>query len=59
MRCWRTGQQAEERVGSVDYDVWKCGSCSHHFTLRYPKWITGYARCPQCQQPDEVVRAKP
>lgn len=42
------GQQAEERVGSVDYDVWKCGACSHQFTLRYPKWITGYAKCPQC-----------
>ena len=42
------GQQAEERVGSVDYDVWKCGECSHHFTLRYPKWMTGYAKCPQC-----------
>jgi uncharacterized protein len=42
------GQQAEERVGSVDYDVWKCGACGHHFTLRYPKWITGYAPCPQC-----------
>ena len=32
----------------MDYDVWKCGACSHHFTLRYPKWITGYAKCPQC-----------
>ena len=42
------GQQAEERVGSVDYDVWTCGQCSHHFTLRYPKWLTGYAECPQC-----------
>jgi uncharacterized protein len=42
------GQQAEERVRSVDYDVWKCGACSHHFTLRYPKWMTGYAKCPQC-----------
>lgn len=42
------GQQAEERVGSVDYDVWKCGNCSHHFTLRYPKWVTKYAKCPQC-----------
>ena len=42
------GPQAEERVGSVDYDVWKCGKCSHHFTLRYPKWMTGYAKCPQC-----------
>ena len=42
------GQQAEERIGSVDYDVWKCGACGHHFTLRYPKWVTGYAPCPQC-----------
>jgi uncharacterized protein len=42
------GQQAEERVGSVDYDVWKCPECSHHFTLRYPKWVTGYSSCPQC-----------
>ena len=42
------GQQAEERVGSVDYDVWRCGACGHHFTLRYPKWITGFAQCPQC-----------
>jgi uncharacterized protein len=42
------GQQAEERIKSVDYDVWKCGSCGHHFTLRYPKWMTSYASCPQC-----------
>ena len=43
------GQRAEERVGSIDYDVWKCPSCSHHFTLRYPKWLTSHAKCPQCQ----------
>ena len=43
------GQQAEERVGSVDYDVWKCAACSHHFIMRYPKWLTGYAKCPQCR----------
>jgi uncharacterized protein len=42
------GQQAEERLASVDYDVWKCPSCSHHFTLRYPKWLTSYDKCPQC-----------
>ena len=42
------GQQAEERVGSVDYDAWTCPACSHHFTLRYPKWVSGYAKCPQC-----------
>src|SRR5688500_12045905 len=41
-------QQAEERVGSVDYDVWKCGACGHHFTLRYPRWVNSFAQCPQC-----------
>jgi uncharacterized protein len=42
------GQLAEERIGSVDYDVWKCPACSHHFTLRYPKWMSQYDKCPQC-----------
>jgi uncharacterized protein len=42
------GEQAEERVGSVDHDVWKCPSCSHQLTLAYPKWFTSYDRCPQC-----------
>jgi uncharacterized protein len=42
------GQQVEERIGSVDYDVWRCPNCSHHFTLRYPKWISTFAKCPQC-----------
>lgn len=42
------GQQAEERLGSVDYDVWKCPGCGHHFTLRYPKWVSRYEKCPQC-----------
>jgi uncharacterized protein len=42
------GQLAEERIGSVDYDAWKCPACAHHFTLRYPKWVSQYAKCPQC-----------
>jgi uncharacterized protein len=42
------GQLTEERIGSVDYDVWQCSSCSHHFTLRYPKWVSQYGSCPQC-----------
>jgi uncharacterized protein len=41
-------QLVEERIGSVDYDVWKCEACSHHFTLRYPKWFSGFEKCPQC-----------
>jgi uncharacterized protein len=42
------GEAAEERVGSVDYDVWQCPSCAHHLTLRYPKWLSTYSSCPQC-----------
>jgi uncharacterized protein len=42
------GQQVEERIKSVDYDVWKCGACGHHFTLRYPKWFSSYSKCAQC-----------
>ena len=42
------GELAEEHVGSVDYDVWQCPSCGHHFTLRYPKWLSQYGSCPQC-----------
>ena len=42
------GQRAEERVGSVDYDAWACPACSFRFTLRYPKWMTVYDKCPQC-----------
>ena len=42
------GQLAEERIGSVDYDVWKCATCSYRLTLRYPAWISKYDKCPQC-----------
>ena len=42
------GQVAEERIGSVDYDVWKCPACAHRFTLRYAKWLSAYGKCPQC-----------
>ena len=42
------GQVKEEQIGSVDYDVWKCPSCAHQFTLRYAKWLSSYDKCPQC-----------
>ena len=44
----QSGQLKEEQIGSVDYDVWKCPSCAHHFTLRYAKWLSKYDKCPQC-----------
>jgi uncharacterized protein len=42
------GQQVEERVKSVDYDVWLCGSCGTQRPERYARWITSYKACPAC-----------
>lgn len=39
---------AEEAVGSVNYDVWHCGSCGGVEKIRRGKWLTSYSRCPKC-----------
>lgn len=41
-------QQAEENVGSVDYDVWWCERCRDPLVLRYGKIFTTYSGCPSC-----------
>ena len=41
-------QQAEERVKSIDYDVWKCNVCDNYKVLPYEKMVTKYQVCPQC-----------
>ncbi len=41
-------QQAEERVKSIDYDVWKCNVCDNYKVLPYEKMMTKYKVCPQC-----------
>jgi uncharacterized protein len=41
-------ERAEEKVGSVDYDVWQCPSCNAVEKLRYGRWFTSYSKCPLC-----------
>jgi uncharacterized protein len=41
-------QRAEERVGSVDYDVWACTSCPERLVIAYSRW-SSYRGCPKCQ----------
>ena len=41
-------QQAEERVKSIDYDVWVCNVCDNYKILPYEKATTKYHTCPQC-----------
>lgn len=42
------GQQSEEIVGSVDYDVWVCMDCSERSIVSYGKEFTKYKTCPNC-----------
>ena len=41
-------ERTEERLGSVDYDVWLCPGCGAAEKSRYGRWTTRYSRCPQC-----------
>ena len=43
------GEIAEERIGSVDYDVWACLACEQVLKIRYGKLWTRYSTCPQCR----------
>ena len=42
------GERVEERVGSVDYDVWKCDQCGHLTVEGYKSFFTRYSACRQC-----------
>lgn len=44
-----SGQKAEEFLRSVDYDVWKCGSCGNHQLIPYAAWFYGASACPSCR----------
>jgi uncharacterized protein len=43
-------EQAEERVGSVDYDVWWCGRCQDVLVLDYSAIFSSYSSCPRCSR---------
>jgi len=42
------GQLTEERIGSVDYDVWQCKKCQHVTIEAYKSWFTRYGACREC-----------
>ncbi len=42
------GQITEENIGSVDYDVWVCGSCQNREVIPYKNWLRRYGRCNNC-----------
>lgn len=42
-------EQAEERVGSVDHQIWVCPGCGQTEKARRSRWFSGYRDCPQCR----------
>ena len=40
----------EERLGSVDYDVWVCRQCEQRLVIPYRKWFSKYGECPKCHR---------
>jgi uncharacterized protein len=43
------GETVEERLGSVDYDVWTCPVCPGVEKVRWGAIFTRYAKCPRCR----------
>lgn len=41
-------QDTEERIGSVDYDVWLCPSCGETDIEPYVNPNSGFVKCPEC-----------
>lgn len=43
------GEQTEEQLNSVDYDVWLCGHCGAKQIYPYENQFTSYSVCPNCK----------
>ncbi|MDB4885380.1 MAG: hypothetical protein JWN79_818 [Gemmatimonadetes bacterium] len=46
------GARFEERIGSVNYDVWRCPApgCTERVVIRRSSWRSGYADCGHCHR---------
>ena len=55
-------QRLEEKIGSVDYDVWICPACLNTDTERYLQPFSRFKECPKChgrtfkEDPQKVIR---
>jgi uncharacterized protein len=43
------GQVVEEKIGSVDYDVWVC-DCGEAQVVPHAKWFSSYSTCRECHR---------
>lgn len=45
-----SAQQLEERLESVNYDVWVCPTCQHVSIVPHKAWFSRYSKCQSCQR---------
>lgn len=48
----------EERLGSVNYDVWVCAQCDQRRVVVNRKWFSAYMECPKCKRRTCETRIK-
>ena len=48
----------EEKIGSMDYDVWVCGKCPERIIVPHRKWFSSYRECPKCKRRTLKVTTK-
>ncbi|MEA3451684.1 MAG: TPM domain-containing protein, partial [Bacteroidota bacterium] len=57
------GQITEEKIKSIDYDVWVTDDKEEVLILAYKRWFSGYSQCTKCrfktfyQEYDKVITA--
>ena len=46
------GERFEEKIKSVNYDVWRCPApgCQERLVIPRRKWMSGYSDCPNCHR---------
>ena len=42
-------EQLEEKIGSVNYDLWLCNGCGQIVKRRWPNLFSSYGTCPGCR----------
>lgn len=59
----QSGQVSEEKVKSIDYDVWVTDTEDDILILAYKRWFSKYSGCPKCKyktyykEYDRVIRS--
>lgn len=49
-QCLDEGERLEERIASVDYDVWRCAECAATLRIPHRRWFSGWHKCRDCKR---------